>query len=57
MMYLPLGQNLLRVEPVSLTTFVCLWGLALSVFIVMELHKWAWALRENRRIPSEKSDR
>ena len=44
-MFVPLGQEILHVEPVSLRTFVCLWALALSVFVAMEVHKWTWAMR------------
>ncbi len=44
-MFVPLGQEILHVEPVSLTTFACLWALALSVFVAMEVHKWTWAMR------------
>ena len=45
-MFVPLGQEILHVEPVSLTTFAGLWALALSVFVAMEVHKWTWAMRE-----------
>ncbi|NIL97980.1 MAG: HAD-IC family P-type ATPase [Planctomycetales bacterium] len=48
-MYVPLGQEILRIQPVDLTTFVCLWALALSVFVVMEVHKWSWDMRTRRR--------
>ena len=51
-MFLPLGQKVLQVEPVSLTTLACLWVLALSVFVAMEIHKWTWAMRERRRAAS-----
>jgi Ca2+-transporting ATPase len=44
-MFVPLGQKVLRVEPVSLTTMACLWTLALSIFVAMEIHKWTWAKR------------
>jgi calcium-translocating P-type ATPase len=46
-LYLPLGQRVLRTEPVSLATWATLLALALSVFVVMELHKawWAWRHR------------
>ena len=44
-MWTPLGHTVLRVEPVSLTTMACLWALALSIFVAMEIHKWTWALR------------
>jgi magnesium-transporting ATPase (P-type) len=48
-MFVPLGQEILHVEPVSLTTFASLWALALSVFVAMEVHKWTWAMRTQRR--------
>jgi hypothetical protein len=48
-MFVPLGQKVLRVEPVNLTTMACLWALALSIFVAMEVHKWTWAKREQRR--------
>jgi cbb3-type cytochrome oxidase maturation protein len=51
-MFLPLGQEILHVEPVSLTTFAGLWALALSVFVAMEVYKWTWAMREKRRAAS-----
>jgi len=51
-MFSPLGQRVLRVEPVSLTTLVCLWALALSIFVAMEIHKWSWAMREHRKVES-----
>lgn len=44
-MLTPFGRNVLRVEPVSLTTLVSMWALALSVFVAMELHKWNWGRR------------
>ena len=44
-MFTPLGHTVLHVEPVSLTTIVCLWALALSVFVAMEIHKWTWTVR------------
>ena len=48
MMFAPLGREILHVEPVSLTTFAGLWALALTVFVVMEIHKWTWARRARR---------
>jgi len=47
-MFSPLGQKVLHVEPVSLTTLACLWALALSIFVAMEIHKWTWSRREDR---------
>jgi Ca2+-transporting ATPase len=51
-MFVPLGQRVLRVEPLSLTTLACLWVLALSIFLAMEIHKWTWAMREQRKAAS-----
>ena len=48
-MFLPLGQRVLHVEPVSLPTFAGLWALALTVFVAMEVQKWTWAMRERRK--------
>lgn len=51
-MFVPLGQEILHVEPVSLTTFASLWALALTVFVAMEIHKCTWAMREQRKAAS-----
>lgn len=48
-MYLPVGHAVLRTEPVSLLTWLSLLGLALTVFVAMEIHKWTW----RRRYPPE----
>ncbi len=53
-MFVPLGQKVLHVEPVSLTMLVGLLALALSVFVALEIHKWTWAMREQRK-PASKS--
>jgi Ca2+-transporting ATPase len=47
-LFVPLGQKVLQVEPVSLTTLVCLWALTLSIFVAMEIHKWTWAMRQRK---------
>ncbi len=49
-MHLPFMQQLLRTEPVSLSTWFELLGLALTVFVVMELHKWTWRLRHGKTL-------
>jgi len=36
-MFVPLGQSVRRVEPVSLATMACVWALALSVFVAREI--------------------
>ena len=48
MMFTPLGREVLHVEPVSLTTFIGLRGLALTVFVAMQVHNWTWASRARR---------
>jgi magnesium-transporting ATPase (P-type) len=44
-MHTSFGQMLLEVEPVSLQTWGVVLLLALTIFPVMELHKWSWNLR------------
>jgi magnesium-transporting ATPase (P-type) len=44
-MYTPLLQNVLRTEPVSLGTWAAMIGLALTIFVALEIHKWTWSLR------------
>jgi len=48
-MFTPLGQKVLRVEPLSWTTMASLWVLALSIFFAMEIHKRTWAIRQRRK--------
>ena len=50
-LFVPLGQTVLQVEPVSLTTFFCLWAIALSILVAMEIHKWTWAMRQRKAAP------
>jgi magnesium-transporting ATPase (P-type) len=45
MMYLPFGQALLQTEPVSVSTWLVLVSLALTILAAMEFHKWLWAHR------------
>jgi magnesium-transporting ATPase (P-type) len=47
MLYLPFGQEVLRTEPVDLTTWLALLALALTVFLAMEIHKWSWRMRNS----------
>jgi magnesium-transporting ATPase (P-type) len=47
MMHLPLGQTVLQIEPVHSLTWVTLFGLALTVFVAIEVHKRAWARRRS----------
>ncbi|MEX0641807.1 MAG: HAD-IC family P-type ATPase, partial [Pirellulales bacterium] len=44
-MYVPFLQSILRTEPVNLATWGTMFGLALTVLVAMELHKWTWKLR------------
>jgi Ca2+-transporting ATPase len=44
-MYTPFLQSVLQTEPVSLQTWCVLCGLALTVSIAVELHKWTWRWR------------
>ena len=41
----PLLQSVLSVEPISLTTFAVLVGLAMTILVAMEMHKWVWNWR------------
>ena len=47
-MYLPALQTVLRTEPVSLSMWVTLLGLSLTIFIAMELHKLIWSAHGRR---------
>ena len=47
-MYSPFGQMLLGTEPIAMKNWGVLFLLALSIFPVIELHKWSW----NRRARS-----
>lgn len=44
-MNLPILQQVLRTEPVSLQTWAMLVGLALTIFVAMEIHKISWRIR------------
>lgn len=39
------GQMLLETEPITLKNWGILLLLALTIFPVMELHKWTWKIR------------
>lgn len=45
MMYVPFMQDVLETEPVSLTTWLVVAGLAMTIVPAMELHKWLWRQR------------
>jgi hypothetical protein len=44
-MHVPVLQAVLRTEPVSPQTWGVVLGLALTVLMAMEVHKWTWRLR------------
>lgn len=44
-MNVPLLREILQTEPVGWQMWASLLGLALSVLVAMEIHKWSWALR------------
>ncbi|MFO0947185.1 MAG: HAD-IC family P-type ATPase [Planctomycetota bacterium] len=44
-MHLPLLQDVLRTEPVSLVTFLVMLALSTSVLLAIEVHKWTWRKR------------
>ncbi len=44
-MYLPLGQKVLRTEPVDFSTWMLALGCSLSILVVMEIHKLFWKHR------------
>lgn len=46
MMYLPVGQAILRTEPVSASVWLAMVPLALTILCAMELHKWLWGRRQ-----------
>lgn len=48
-MHVPFLQSVLRAEPVSLLTWLVLFGLSLTVFFSMEIHKWTWHYRNHRK--------
>jgi magnesium-transporting ATPase (P-type) len=44
-MHTPFLQEILRTQPVNWQTWVTMIGLALTIFVAMEIHKWTWRLR------------
>jgi magnesium-transporting ATPase (P-type) len=44
-MYIPLMQDVLGTQPVSLTTWLVVAALAVTVVPAIELHKWGWRMR------------
>jgi Ca2+-transporting ATPase len=49
-MHLPVGQTVLQTEPLSSVTWMTLFGLALTVFVAIEMHKQTWAWRRSGTI-------
>ncbi|HUG17572.1 MAG TPA: HAD-IC family P-type ATPase [Planctomycetaceae bacterium] len=47
-MYIPFMQNVLGTEPLPLTTWLVIAGLAVLVVPAIELHKLAWSLRHRK---------
>jgi hypothetical protein len=54
-MYLPLGQAVLGTAPVALETWVVLGGVALTLLVAIELHKFTWRRRKSID-PTEEED-
>ncbi len=48
-LYIPFMQRVLHTEPVDAKQFLILLGLALTLLVVMELHKLSWYLRQKAR--------
>ena len=49
-MHTPFGQMLLNAEPVTLKNWAVLFLLALTIFPVMEIHKWSWNFRHRGHV-------
>ena len=47
-MYLPLGQTVLKTQPIDMHTWILLFCLALPIVAFMEFHKLSWYLRYRR---------
>lgn len=48
-LHIPMLQRILHVAPVDVATLASLFGLALSLVLVMEIHKWWWRSRATSR--------
>lgn len=48
-MHTPIGQSLLGTEPLAAKSWGILLLLALTIFPVMELHKWTWKIRHREQ--------
>ncbi|MFT5701355.1 MAG: Ca2+-transporting ATPase [Desulforhopalus sp.] len=44
-MQIPFMQRILHIEPLDILTFASLLGLAFTIFVAMEIHKWWWNIR------------
>ena len=50
-LYIPMMQRIPQVAPIDVATLASLFGLALSLVLVMEIHKWWWRARLTRMRP------
>jgi P-type Ca2+ transporter type 2C len=48
-MYLPIGQLILKTQPVDGRTWLLIVGLALTCLLLMEWHKWWWNKRQIKK--------
>jgi P-type Ca2+ transporter type 2C len=51
-MYLPMGQLILKTQPVDGKTWLLVLSLALTVILLMEWHKWWWNKRHSNKQPN-----
>ena len=56
MMYLPLGQTLLEVEPIAPIIWLALLGCALTVTLAIEIHKLVWDSRTRKATKAAAND-
>jgi hypothetical protein len=47
-MYTPGLSSVLAIQPVAFGEWLGLLGIALSLLLVMEAHKWSWARRREK---------
>ena len=52
-MHTHFGQMLLEAEPITLKNWGLLFLLALTIFPVMELHKWTWNMRHRDQVQAD----
>ena len=48
-MYLPMGQLMLKTQPVDGKTWLLIAGLASTIILWMEWHKWWWNKRQVKK--------